>query len=142
MKKDVKITVTGVSDTGNPEEIPDYTQTVARGTYALINEKGVITYEEKDEETQILTKTLVKFDSEAIEVTRKGSIESKLVFKCGDRYETAYATPYGSFTMATDTSSFKIEEDDKKIDLQVTYDLEINNEFISKNTIVIAVEFI
>ncbi len=140
MNKDIKIVITGVSDNGNPEDIPEYTRTEATGTFASLNEKNVVTYEERDEETQALTKTLVKFDEESIEVTRRGSIESKLVFRCGKKYEAAYTTPYGSFTMATDTQYFKIEESDKKIDLHVTYNLEINNEFISRNSIVIEIE--
>lgn len=142
MNKAVRITVTGVSDSGNPEEMPEFTQTVAEGHYGVINEKGVVSYEETDEDTGALTKTLVRFDEGSLEVTRKGNIESKLVFTSGERYETAYATPYGSFTMATVTEEFRREESEEKIELHVTYDMELNNEFVSKNSIVIEILFI
>lgn len=142
MNKEVRIKVTGISDTGNMSEMPDYTESEALGNYGFVNGKHMVSYEETDEETGAPLKTLVKFDDEIIEVIRKGSIESKLVFKKDDRYDTVYSTSYGGFSMSTITESFKKVEEDKKIDLHVTYDLEINQEFVSKNSIVISITFI
>lgn len=142
MNTKVLITVTGMSDTGDPEGMPEFTQTKAEGTYAIINDKNIVSYEETDDETGQLLKTLIKFDENSAEVTRKGSIESKLVFVKDEKYETCYATPYGSFQMATITSRLEKEIIEEKINLHINYDMEINDSFVSKNSIVIEIETI
>lgn len=142
MSKKVKITVTGINDTQSPDMPADTIKTSADGTYALMGDKHVISYEEVDEETGQALKTIVKFDENSAEVNRKGSIESKLVFIKGEKYETVYATPYGSFQMGTATHRFEKEENEKKINLHIDYDMEINNAFVSTNSIIIEIEFI
>ena len=142
MAENAKIKVTGMSDDGNPFSEPEFTVTEACGRYDVLAGRHVVTFEETDPDTGMLLKTIIRFDEETAEVIRKGSIESKLVFDKNKKNETMYTTPYGSFQMATVTSRLELEKENKKIDLHVNYDLEINDEFVSKNSTVIEIEII
>ncbi|MCR4962125.1 MAG: DUF1934 domain-containing protein [Lachnospiraceae bacterium] len=142
MLRDVKITVIGESDSGNPFEAPDRTVTNAVGSLEDSGEHILVSFEENDEESGQVLKTTLRFNGDMLEVTRRGLLESVLTFKRDERWESAYETPYGSFLMATRTGHFEKVENEDKINLHVGYDMEINNDFVSKNKTFIEIEFI
>ena len=142
MNREVMITVLGESNTRNPGEGADKTKTLAKGLLEYKDSHMLATYEEKDPESGVTLKTVLRFGEDFLEVKRSGSIESMLTFKKDERWESAYETPYGSFLLATVTDHFERSENEEKINLHVAYDMEINNDFVSRNNTHIEIEFI
>ena len=82
MNNNVLIKISGlqmVDDTG------DNVESMSAGKYYLKKDKHYVLYEDMDDENDEITKNTIKFNSETVEVTRKGLVTGKLVFKKGQK---------------------------------------------------------
>lgn len=117
MKKEVLVTIVGLHDS---ETDNDRVDTVCEGTYGKIGETHVITYEESDEEGMLYTTTM-RLRDDYLEVTKKGTITSKLVYELGKETVTEYVTPYGALSLEFNTKLIEIMDEDEKICAHVEY---------------------
>ncbi len=117
MKKEVLVTIVGLHDS---ETDNDRVDTVCEGTYGKIGETHVITYEESDEEG-MLYRTTMRLRDDYLEVTKKGTITSKLVYELGKETVTEYVTPYGALSLEFNTKLIEIMDEDEKICAHVEY---------------------
>lgn len=77
MNNNVLIKISGlqmVDDTG------DNVESMSAGKYYLKKDKHYVLYEDMDDENDEITKNTIKFNSETVEVTRKGLVTGKLDF--------------------------------------------------------------
>ena len=73
MNNNVLIKISGlqmVDDTG------DNVESMSAGKYYLKKDKHYVLYEDMDDENDEITKNTIKFNSETVEVTRKGLVTS------------------------------------------------------------------
>ena len=85
--------------------------------------------------TPEITKNTIKFNSETVEVTRKGLVTGKLVFKKGKNNQSLYSTPFGDLLMEVYTKDILLEEKEDNIDLKIDYELYANNSKVSDSII-------
>lgn len=117
MKKEVLVTIVGLHDS---ETDNDRVDTVCEGTYGKIGETHVVTYDELDEEG-MLYRTTMRLRDDYLEVTKKGTITSKLVYELGKETVTEYVTPYGALSLEFNTKLIEIMDEDEKICAHVEY---------------------
>lgn len=121
MNKEVKITIIGLHSS---EQDNDQIDTICDGTYGKIGETHVITYEETDEDGVVYKSTL-RIKEGSIEVTKKGTMTSKLVYELGRQTVTEYNTPYGAISLEFDTTVLNVEETEDKLTAYVEYGMGI-----------------
>ncbi len=100
--------------------------TEAYGKLYERNGKKFVSYEEVSEDGETV-KNLLKFDSEFLEITRKGASKSVMHFEKGKEYITDYNTSFGMLTVRTYTKQYLFTEDEKEIKILTKYDMEIND---------------
>ena len=132
MNNNVLIKISGlqmVDDTG------DNVESMSAGKYYLKKDKHYVLYEDMDDENDEITKNTIKFNSETVEVTRKGLVTGKLVFKKGKNNQSLYSTHFGDLLMEVYTKDKLLEEKEDNIDLKIDYELYANNSKVSDSII-------
>lgn len=115
-------------------------QTTATAEYFYRGEAHYVLYEESQEDSGGCVKNRIKYKNRVLELTRKGLIDTHMVFEEGKRHETCYNMPYGQLSMAIHTKKLIFEETEKCIHIAVEYALEINGQHQSDSHIEILVE--
>lgn len=72
-------------------------------------------------------KTTVKIYEGNVDIKRYGTIDHHMVFAEGNSHHSHYETPFGVLDITVNTSSVKIDEQPDSLDLDITYQLEVNN---------------
>ena len=78
-----------------------------------------------------VTKNIVKFQDDYMEITKKGTCSVHMIFEKNKKNVTYYYTPYGSLLIGIDAHKVQIEEKEDSILARVEYSLEINCEHIA-----------
>lgn len=129
MTKDVIVSIKGLQYA--PEDSDDSrVETENRGTYY---DKGLyryLSYEESPDGEETVT-SFVKFREGYFELNRKGKYSTRLVFEEGKKNYTNYKTPFGDFVLGIDSDSVILKETDSKINVTISYDLEMNYEHLA-----------
>lgn len=105
-------------------------QVVSEGICNKIGDKTYIRYHEKKEDGEG-AQCMLKLSDGMLEIVKKGSYASTLIFKENETTKTIYSTPYGRMTVAVKTTELRVLETDNIIDITVRYDLFINEGFVS-----------
>ncbi len=103
MGNTIHLTLTGRQRDDSGEEIVTKIQTKAE-SYEK-NGSLYILYEETEDGT--VTRNTIKFKDSVLELTKRGSINSHMVFRPGTEQTADYATPYGCIKMAIATRAVK-----------------------------------
>lgn len=138
-KKTVKITIVGTQyGEVNPdnEKIKD----VYDGIYYETDGKKYILYDELLEGATKPNKCFIKIGINEVTVSKKGAVNSEMIFKVGKKKLSNYETPYGGITMGIRTKNLTIDEKKNKIKIMIDYGLDMNYEFVADCTIDITVE--
>lgn len=109
MKKEVWIRMVSKSDA---EDGP--TEILSKGNCYLKDGAYHLLYDGiEDEESNQIVHHRIRITPERVEVTRRGSTRSYMVFQEGESHQCEYQTPYGMMllTFATDRLNYKKEED-------------------------------
>lgn len=132
MNKDVLISIKGLQYTVSEEvkEEDKRVETINRGQYYKRSGKHYVTFEETLDGAQPV-KSIVKFDKDSFEITRKGPYNVRLGFEAGKKSYTDYHTPFGDFLLGIDTLAISYEESDKEIYMAIEYDMEFNSEHLA-----------
>lgn len=130
MTKDVLVSVKGLQYSLG-EDDDQRIETINRGKYYVRNQKSFVTFDELQEGTDVVTSTMIKFDKNVCEVTKKGALSTHMVFESGKKNLTNYQTPFGSFVIGIDTNTITINETKDRIVLSVSYKMDINYEFLA-----------
>ncbi len=138
LKREVKIQIKGIQ---RNEEAEESIETAAFGEFDQTGENYYLKYEELSEDGEI-TKTLIKIYDKNIEVIKRGSIESKMVFIPNTVTETDYSTCYGVLAMSVSTlhTAFRMEEN--SVTAEIEYILYLNGTMVSVNFLNIEAVFL
>ncbi|OPJ54813.1 DUF1934 domain-containing protein [Alkalithermobacter paradoxus] len=136
-KRIIKIKTIQIDSKGEQEEI----ELVTEGKIFLKNEHIYITYEETELSGMNGTTTTLKIGNQSVIMKRFGNNNSQMVFEKGKRFTTKYKTAYGDLKMEIVTQHIEInvQEDLKKIEVNINYDINISGLFEGKNIMNITV---
>lgn len=142
MTKEVLISVKGLQYSLEADDSDDQRiETLNRGIYAFRNGHDYISYEECYD-ADISVKNLIKFSDDFVEVTKKGPFGVHMLFEEGQKNYTNYKTPYGDIVIGIETDKIKIVRTEDEITVIVSYDMEMNYQFLAKSEIEIHISSI
>ena len=127
MKKNVVITVRGLQpevDADEPIEV------ISAGTYMRKENTHYLSYEEADENGKI-TNNRIKITDTAIEMVKKGTVTTQMMFLLGEKQYACYATPFGDLTLGITTKKISVADNGNGLVANLLYGLEINGEHVS-----------
>ena len=161
MKKEITIKIKGNQYRERRETGPEgFEETIDRNAQiqecpaVFYDKDGVfyVLYEEISEDEPDPIKVTLKFDGSSMELTKRGLLNSRMIFKENESFKSDYVTPFGTFTLGTFTKEYSVspifETIDrsfegslpKTINLHAVYDMEINDEFASENEITVILD--
>ncbi len=117
------------------EDTGESIETMARGKHYIKNEKHYVLYDEINDDDKTKIKNTIKFNEEHVEVTRKGSMNGKLIFSKGENNQSLYSTPFGDLLIEINTKDIELTSDDASTNLKIDYELYVNNDKVSDSKI-------
>ena len=125
------ITISGIQ--GLPEGEPDVIELVTEGIYCRTEDGYEIRYSESEITGLKGTETSVEINPREVIVARRGVLNSKMVFKQGERSSFLYDTPFGSATLGIDTRKIYAALNDFGGELSIDYVLNMEHAVVTKN---------
>ena len=132
MTKDVLITIRGVHTV---DEEDNDVEMIVRGDYYQKNGKHYVLYEELIEGFKEPVKNIIKITSTSMDITKKGTAITHMLFEKNRKNMSYYGTPFGNLLVGIDAKEIKVEEKEHCIDVQIDYALEVNYEHLADCTI-------
>lgn len=134
MDKQVLLTLTGL------QRDPSGSETVTElSTEAECYERNgslYILYEERAEDGS-LTKNIIKYKNQLLELTKKGAVSSCMVFEPGREHMADYVTPFGLLKLGILTASVTMQCLEDQTEIVAEYSLTEYGEVISHCKIII-----
>ncbi|MCR5692087.1 MAG: DUF1934 domain-containing protein [Eubacterium sp.] len=142
MREEVKIRIHGMHnmDEGDAEPIEILTMG------EKYEEDGFlcVEYEEAIDETESgvveVGNNLLKIKDDQVEIIKDGQIASHMVFVPGQTTVTYYSTPFGEMEVGIHTDKISKTPNDRGFDLQINYNLEMNQAFVSYCQVNVSIE--
>lgn len=132
MTKEVLLALKGLQFDGSSQE--DMT-TILPAEYYKRNGKHYLVYDEIMEGFSGNTQNIIKFHEKELDVTKKGVVNVHLLFEENRKNLSNYGTPFGDIMVGIHTSNIRLQEEEKLIQVQVDYDLELNYEHLANCSI-------
>lgn len=107
-----------------PGEKPQSSITKVQAEYYLRNGSHYVMFEEGQEGFTDKVKGMLKIKKGNVELSKKGLIQSHMLFEKDLRYATEYRTPFGGFQMDVCTHNLVITECEEEIIVEIDYSLE------------------
>lgn len=137
MNRNVQLTLTGrQQDLEGGETV---TELSAEAEYFEQNGASYILYEEHTENGGAI-KNRIKLKDLLLEVTRRGAVNTRMVFEAGKEHMTEYATPLGTLHMGVLTHSVAAEPSKDELTITADYSLMSCGEEISRCRISIKIQ--
>ena len=120
MDKQIRLTLTGCQrDENNNETVTEQT---ADGEFYERNGSLDILYEEKPDNGERTTNR-IKLKGSQLELLKKGSVNSCMVFEPGREHTADYATPFGLLRLGILTDSVELQQSEDQLEITVNYTL-------------------
>ena len=121
MTKEVKLIINGFQKYETHED--NDLKTTAEGEYYFRNRCHYVLYEEQSEGFTQTTKSMLKLRDGCLEITRKGLVNTTMVFEQGKENVSHYRTPFGEVLLGIKTKRITISESPEQILAEVSYTL-------------------
>ncbi len=132
------ITITGVQGFMQPDA--ETIEFVTDGVYCRTETGYQIYYVESELTGLEGTTTTVDIAPDAVTVERKGMLNSRMIFRQGEKTRFLYDTKFGSATMGVDTRSVSADFDDYGGKLSIDYVVNMEHTVASRNTLNMSVK--
>ena len=129
--RDIKIKVTGVQSVAGADDEPEVLELETRGTYSEKNGNRYIKYDEFIEDVEEPVKNLLRFDEHALQLTKRGSVNTVMLFDREKNSSVHYATPVGPICMNICTEEYHMEQSEKGIRIDIRYCIDFNKDYIT-----------
>ena len=129
--RDIKIKVTGVQSVAGADDKPEVLELETRGTYSEKNGNRYIKYDEFIEDVEEPVKNLLRFDEHALQLTKRGSVNTVMLFDREKNSSVHYVTPVGPICMNICTEEYHMEQSEKGIRIDIRYCIDFNNDYIT-----------
>lgn len=133
----VIVTIVGTQRDAQGEA--DSIELITAGRWYDKNGVRYIIYEDTEISGMEGTKTMLKLQGERVVLVRTGKVEHRQEFCLGEKSVSPYLTPYGTMEMGIDTRQLKVVLAEAEGSLYIEYDLEINGQWQSTNTLSVKV---
>ena len=137
MTKEVMLTIKGVQK--YPDEAPLETVTEVEAEYFLRGQSCYVMFEEIQEGFTESVKGMLKIKDGSVELTKKGLIQSHMMFTPDTLCMTEYRTPFGMMLLGVRTKALRILEGDNLIRIEITYLLESEEQVMADSSIQITI---
>ena len=132
----VAVTVEGVQvDTAGEKTV---LKSKANGKITARAGKHYVRYEDASLHDKVVP-TVLKFSGEGLTLIRRGAVDMQLEFRLGERTRSVYRTPYGNFDLLVETHKLDIYFQDGEGKVMAEYDLFLNENLQSHNTLNVVV---
>ena len=139
MKQDVIIRIKSLIESGDGT---DKIEVTTRGKRLVKDKVTYLSYRETDQSGFDGNSVLIKAECpKRVTINRLGNAASQLLLETGRRNILSYNTPHGTAAMGITCSSISCKkQSDGTEKLSLCYELDINQELISKNMIFITIK--
>lgn len=120
--KEVKVRIRGMQVSHEGEV--SRTKTAADGILYEKNGRMFLLYSERSEDGSV-TKSVVKYNKDSMNITRNGQITSSFTFSENEHCRSSYIVPYGTFSVDIDTESYVLQEQRNRTLLSASYRLSV-----------------
>jgi len=114
-----------VSDEANDVEV------IQQGQYYKRGGMHYLIYDEPVEGSEQVTKNMIKFNDTTMSLSKKGVVNTTMLFDVAEKNLTNYATPFGSLVIGLDTHNISVNATENELKLNVQYSLDVNYEFLA-----------
>ncbi len=115
----------------------DTVELICKGKYTKKEDAEFVIFDQVEEDQVV--KNLIKFSDGYLKVHKKGAIQSDMEFMLHRTNASFYVTPFGTMDISTRTNSITTKRTEDKIEIEVIYDLTINQQFLSKCMVLITI---
>lgn len=136
MEKDVLVSVSGVHSDDQPG---DAVEVLLPGEYYNKNGTHYVMYEQYDEEAKSLLKNIIKVKNNSVELKKTGFANVRMFFEKNRNNTSYYEMDHGSMLIETKTGEVMIDIQEHKMNIDLEYELYINEQFVSDSTVHIKV---
>lgn len=138
MTKEVIISIIGLQFDGSDEN-PVPIEIISAANYYYKKDTHYILYDEISEDFSGTTSNRIKLKKDSIEISKKGLTTVTMLFEKGKKNHTYYQTPFGSILVSILTNKMNIEESDSEININISYELEVDSSPLSECNIQIKI---
>lgn len=121
MTKEVLVKIKGKQSYPEGEAVESVTE--VDGEYYFRNGAHYILFEETEAGFTQSTRSMLKVRSQQVELTKKGLIQSHMLFEEGSQQENRYHTPFGVVPMEVRTKHIRMLEEENSMLVQINYAL-------------------
>lgn len=137
MTKDVLVGISGLHTMSeDKQQEHDSIESFCEGAYFFKNGKHYVLFEESYEGVSGVTKTTIKWtDQDFLEVSKKGVLNAHMIFEKNRKNRFVYETPFGHMNLGNFTTRFQTDMQEDRIEICVTYILDLEEEILSESEI-------
>ena len=136
MNKDVMITIRSSQSMGGETESVEL---ITAGTYSDGPDGARLSNQESELTGLDGTKTVFLVRPDEVVLSRRGSVNSQMVFHPGESSSFLYSTEFGMMQMGLDTRRLECDLNEHGGEMEIEYDLDFQRSFLSRNTFTINV---
>ena len=137
MNKDVLITIHSIQNIDGRD--CDGPELITQGTYDYAPDGVRLSYMESELTGLDGTRTDLHIKPEEVVLSRRGSVNAQMVFRRGEKQRFRYQTDFGALNLGVSTKRLETTLDEHGGDVEIEYDLNFNQSYLSRNRFLINV---
>lgn len=140
MSKDVLISIQSVQNLDGWNS--DGAELITHGSYDYASDGIRFSYMESELTGLDGTKTTFLIFPEEVILSRQGTVNAQMVFRRGEKRSFRYRTQMGALSMSLNTHRLEYALDEHGGNMEIEYDLNFEQSFLSRNKFIINVALI
>ena len=130
--KDVLITINSTQNVDG--KVCAGPELITLGNYDFAKDGANFSYMESEITGMTGTKTSFRVTHDEIVLSRNGTVNAQMVFRCGEHNRFLYRTEFGALTIGLDTRKLDCRLDEHGGDVEIEYALDFEHAPLSRNT--------
>ena len=137
MSKDVLISIQSVQNLDGRDN--DGLELITQGSYDYASDGIRFSYMESELTGLDGTRTTFQIFPEEVILSRRGAVNTQMVFRRGEKHSFRYRTQMGALSMSLNTHRLEYALDEHGGNMEIEYDLNFEQSFLSRNKFIINV---
>ncbi len=117
----------------------EHIEVSATGVHSIKDGMHYVRYTEELEDGKSV-RNILKFDGEALKVTKIGATRTSMYYKPGYKHTDIYRTPLGEYDMCINTDKYILVVSENRYKIVIEYNLELGGAHVSKCKVEIVIE--
>ncbi len=140
MAQTAMLTLIGRQRDQNGEE--SVTETRAKADYYEKGGAFYILYEEVSDDSTDVIKTTIKYRDNVLEMAKRGSVRTRMIFQAGQTHRTDYVTPYGILPLEVATRRAEFSREVGRVEIRLEYALSSDRQLLSECSLHLRLRFL